>query len=139
MIQKLRNSLSVGNRSSGTIKVPNFQELKDAKHAIILISNQMEFYQKKTIKYALLAGQSLEKIQQLCKIKRKKFHVFLRECGVKWNKSYTHFLISFYKISLEYPKLSNISLSIHFVKNNFKRIKSAISSTNEETEYWKKV
>jgi hypothetical protein len=133
----LKNSLFVCNQSIGTIKKLNFDKLKKAKEVIISIRNELEYHQKQTIKYALLAGQSLIKIQELYQIESKKFFDFLKECKIEWSRSYIHFLISLYKFSKEYPKICNISLSTHFVKNNFKRIKLAILSSNVEREYWK--
>jgi hypothetical protein len=70
-------------------------------------------------------------------MEKKKFFDFLKECGIKLNKSYVHFLISFYNFSKDYPKICYISFSTHFVKNNFKKIKIAIWSSNVEREYWK--
>jgi hypothetical protein len=70
-------------------------------------------------------------------MEKKKFFGFLKECGIKWNKSYVHFLISFYNFSKHYPKIFNISFSTHFVKNNFKKIRIEIWSSNVEREYWK--
>jgi hypothetical protein len=104
---------------------------------ITSISNELDFHQKQTLKYALQAGQCLKRIQELCQMEKKKFFDFLKECGIKWNKSYVHFLISFYNFSKDYPKICNISFSTHFVKNNFKKIKIAIWSSNVEREYWK--
>jgi ribosomal protein L30E len=94
--KELKNSLSVGNRSVGTISNLNFDKLKEAKEVIISIRNELEFHQKQTIKYAILAGQSLTKIQDLCQIENKKFIDFLRECGINWSRSYIQFLISLY-------------------------------------------
>ncbi len=123
-MDELKNSLFVGNQSIGTIKKLNFDKLKEAKEVIILIRNELEYHQKQTIKYALLAGQSLIKIQELCQIGNKKFFDFLKECKIEWSRSYIHFLISLYIFSKEYPKICNVSLSIYFIKNNFKQIVS---------------
>ncbi len=90
---------------------------------IISIHNELEFHHKQPIKYALLAGRSLVKIQELCQIENKKF---LKECEIEWSKSYIHFLISFYNFSEDYAKICNVSLFIYFIKNNFKNIKLAI-------------
>jgi hypothetical protein len=133
----LKNSLSIGNQSNGTIKKLNFDKLKEAKEVIISIRNELEYHQKQTIKYALLAGQSLIKIQELCQIENKKFFDFLKECKIEWSKSYIHFLISLYIFSKEYPKICNVSLSIYFIKNNFKKIKLAIWSSKTERDFWK--
>jgi hypothetical protein len=94
----------------------------------------LEYHQKQNIKHALLAGQSLIKIQELCQIENKKFFDFLKECKIEWSKSYIHFLISLYIFSKEYPKICNVSLSIYFIKNNFKKIKLAIWSSKTERE-----
>jgi hypothetical protein len=72
---------------------------------IISIHNELEFHQKQTIKYALLAGQSLIRIQELCQIEEKKFLDFLKECSIEWSRSYIHFLISLYIFSKGYPKI----------------------------------
>ncbi len=133
----MKNSLSIGNQSNGTIKKLNFDKLKEAKEVIISIRNELEYHQKQTIKYALLAGQSLIKIQELCQIENKKFFDFLKECKIEWSKSYIHFLISLYIFSKEYPKICNVSLSIYFIKNNFKKIKLAIWSSKTERDFWK--
>jgi hypothetical protein len=90
------------------------------------IRNELEFHQKQTIKYALLASQSLIRILELCQIEKKKFFDFLKGCSIEWSKSYIHFLISLYIFSKEYPKICNLSLSIYFIKNNFKKINLAI-------------
>jgi hypothetical protein len=133
----LKNSLSIGNQSNGTIKKLNFDKLKEAKEVIISIRNELEYHQKQTIKHALLAGQSLIKIQELCQIENKKFFDFLKECKIEWSKSYIHFLNSLYIFSKEYPKICNVSLSIYFIKNNFKKIKLAIWSSKTERDFWK--
>ncbi len=133
----MKNSFSFGNQSNGTIKKLNFDKLKEAKEVIISIRNELEYHQKQTIKYALLAGQSLIKIQELCQIENKKFFDFLKECKIEWSRSYIHFLISLYIFSKEYPKICNVSLSIYFIKNNFKKIKLAIWSSKTERDFWK--
>jgi len=137
LIEALRNSLSIGNQSNGTIKEINFDKLKEAKEVIISIRNELEFHQKQAIKYAILGGQSLIRIQELCQIENKKFFDFLKECGIEWSRSYIHFLISLYIFSKEYPKICNVSLSIYFIKNNFKQIKLAIWSSKTERDFWK--
>jgi hypothetical protein len=129
-------SNAVGNNSIGSIET-NFENLEQAKGVITSISNELDFHQKQTLKYALQAGQCLKRIQKLCQMEKKKFFDFLKECGIKLNKSYVHFLISFYNFSKDYPKICYISFSTHFVKNNFKKIKIAIWSSNVEREYWK--
>ena len=136
LIEELKNSLSVGNQSIGTISKHDFGKLNQAKEVIISIRNELEFHQKQTIKYALLPGQSFVRIQELCKIQNK-FFDFIKECHIKWSRSYIHFLISLYIFSKEYPKICNLSVSLYFVKNNFKSIKLAIMSSNVEREYWK--
>ncbi len=136
-MEELKNSLLVGNQSIGIIGKLNFDKLKEAKVVIISIRNELEFHQNQTIKYAILDGQSLIKIQELCRIENKKFFDFLRECGIKWRKSYIYFLISFYNFSREYPKICNISYSIHFIMSNFKKIKLAIRSNKTERDFWK--
>jgi hypothetical protein len=55
----------------------------------------MEYHKKQTIKYALKAGECLLRIQELCRIEKKKFDLFLKECNIKWDKSYVYFLIFF--------------------------------------------
>ncbi len=136
-MNELKNSLSIGNQSNGTIKKLNFDKLKEAKEVIISIRNELDFHQKQTIKYALLAGQSLIKIQELCQIENKKFFDFFKECGIEWSRSYIHFFISLFKFSKEYPKICNVSLSIYFIKNNFKKIKLATWSSKIERDFWK--
>jgi len=89
------------------------------------------------VKTAFQAGECLIKIQELCQVEKKKFKDFLKECKVKWELPYVYFLISLYRFGLEYPKICNVSLSIHFIKNNFKKIKTAIWSSNEERDYWR--
>jgi hypothetical protein len=99
----LKNSVSVGNQSVGTIKKLNFNKLKEAKEVIISIRNELEFHQKQTIKYVLLAGQSLIRIQELCQIENKKFFDFLKGCSMEWSRSYMHFLISLHIFSKDFP------------------------------------
>jgi hypothetical protein len=137
LMEELKNSLFVGNQSIGAIKKLNFDKLKEAKEVIISIRNELNFHQNQTLKYALLAGQSLIKIQELCQIENKKFFDFLKECGIKWSKYYIYFLISFYNFSREYHKICNISFSIHFIMSNFKKIKLAIWSNKTERDFWK--
>ncbi len=84
MLEQLRNTILTNS---------------EAKQVIISIRNELKFHQKQTIKYALIAGQSLIKIQELCQIENKKFLDFLKECGIEWSKSDIHFLISFYNFS----------------------------------------
>ncbi len=133
----MKNSLSIGNQSNRTIKKLNFDKLKEAKEVIISIRNELQFHQNQAIKYALLAGQSLIRIQELCQIENKKFFDFLKECKIEWSRSYIHFLISLYIFSKEYPKICNVSLSIYFIKNNFKKIKLATWSSKIERDFWK--
>ncbi len=122
MLEQLRNTILTNS---------------EAKQVIISIRNELKFHQKQTIKYALIAGQSLIKIQELCQIENKKFFDFLKECSIEWSRSYIHFLISLYIFSKEYPKICNVSLSIYFIKNNFKKIKLAIWSSKTERDFWK--
>jgi hypothetical protein len=136
-MEELKKSLYIGNQSIGTIEKLNFDKLKEAKEVIISIRNKLEFHQNQTIKYALLAGQSLIQIQELCQIENKKFSDFLKECSIEWSRSYIHFLISLYKFSKEYPKICNVFLSIYFTKNNFKQIRLAIWSSKTEKDFWK--
>jgi hypothetical protein len=136
-MEELKNSLFVGNQSIGTIEKLNFDKLKEVKEVIISIRNELEFHQNQTIKYALLVCQSLIKIQELCQIENKKFFDFLKECRIEWSRSYIHFLISLYIFSKEYPKICNVSLSIYFIKNNFKKIKLDIWSSKTERDFWK--
>jgi hypothetical protein len=71
-------------------------------------------------------------------MEKKKFDLFLKECNIKWDKSFVYFLISFYHSIKDYPNICNLTLSINFVMINFKKIKYAIFSSNEEREFWKK-
>jgi len=89
------------------------------------------------LKCAIKAGECLYKIGELCQVNGKKFNHFLIECNIKWSKSYVQFLISLYNLSKDYPKISNLSLSLYFIKNNFKKIKLSIISSNTEKSYWK--
>ncbi len=139
IIEKMKNSLIVSNQSAGPIETSILENLEQAKEVITSISNQLEYHQKQALKYAIRAGQCLLRIQELCAIENKKFSLFLKECGINWDKSYVYFLISFYNLSKEYPKISNLSLSIHFVKVNFKKMKLAILSSNEERQFWKRM
>jgi len=134
----MKSSLVVGNKSIGLVALKFLENLEEAKETITLINNEMEYHKKQTIKYALKAGECLLRIQELCQIEKKKFDLFLKECNIKWDKSYVYFLISFHHFSKDYPNICNLSLSIHFVKINFKKIKYAIFSSNEEREFWKK-
>ena len=111
--------------------------MNEAKGVIISISNELDFHQKETIKCAIRAGECLYKIKELCLTNSKKFNDFLMECNIKWSKSYVQFLISLHNFSKDYPKISNLSLSLYFIKNNFKKIKLAIISSNTERNYWK--
>jgi hypothetical protein len=61
-MEELRNSLSIGKQSIGMIGKLNFNKFKEAKEVIISIHNELNFHQKQTIKYAILAGQSLIRI-----------------------------------------------------------------------------
>ncbi len=138
ILKLMKNSISIGNKYSSTNNI-NFKDLNEAKGVILSISNELDFHQKQTLKCALKAGQCLIKIQELCFIENKKFIPFLKECNIKWDKSYVYFLISFYNFTKEYPKLSHLCLSLHFVMNNFKKIKLAIWSSNVEREYWRSI
>lgn len=72
-----------------------------------------------------------------CLVDGKKFNDFLIDCKIKWSRSFVQFLISLYNFSKDYPKINNLSLSLYFIKNNFKKIKLAIISSNTERNYWK--
>jgi hypothetical protein len=48
-MDELKNSLSIGIKSNGTIKKLNFDKLKEAKEVIISILNELEYHQKQTI------------------------------------------------------------------------------------------
>jgi hypothetical protein len=132
----MKSSISIGNESNPTNNI-NFENLVQAKRVIVSISNELEFHQKQTLKYAIQAGECLYKIQELCLINSKKFKEFLIECNIKWSKSYVQFLISLYNFTKFYPKICKISLSLHFMKTNFKKIKLAIISSNTERNFWK--
>jgi hypothetical protein len=54
----------------------NFENLVQANGVIVSISNELNFHQNQTIKYALLADQILIKIQELCQIKIKNSLIF---------------------------------------------------------------
>jgi hypothetical protein len=136
IIKLMRNSISIGNKSKPTNNI-NFENLVQAKGVIVSISNELEFHQKQTLKYAIQAGECLYKIQELCLINRKKFNEFLIEFNIKWSKSYVQFLISLYNFSKDYPKISKFSLSLYFIKNNFRKMKLAIPSSKAERDYWK--
>ena len=131
----MKDSISIGNKNNPTKNI-NFKDLNEAKGVIVSISNELEFHQKQSIKCALKAGQCLIKIQELCAIENKNFLSFLKECNINWDKSYVYFLISFYNFTKEYPRISNLSLSLHFVMNNFKKIKLAIWSHCTSTFDW---
>ena len=53
LIEDMKNSLSVGNNSIGSIET-NFEDLEQAKGVITSISNELDFHQKQTLKYALV-------------------------------------------------------------------------------------
>lgn len=135
LIKKMKNSITVGNESTG-FQATMPKNIEQAKEVIISINNELNYHQKQTVKYALQAGQYLILSRDLCLIEDKNFNEFLKECDVKWSKSYIYFLISFYNFSKHYPKISNVSLSIHFIKNNFKKIQLAVKS---EREFWRSV
>ncbi len=61
----------------------NFENLVQAKGVIVSISNELEFHQKQTLKYAIQAGECLYKIQELYQIEKKKFFDFLKECSIE--------------------------------------------------------
>jgi hypothetical protein len=65
-----------------------------AKGVIVSISNELEFHQKQTLKYAIQAGECLYNIRELCLVNGIKFNEFLLEFNIKWSKSYVQFLIS---------------------------------------------
>jgi hypothetical protein len=132
----MKSSISIGNESKPTNNF-YFENLVQAKGFIVSISYELEFHQKQTLKYAIQAGECLYKIQELCLINNKKFNEFLIECNIKWSKSYVQFLISLYNFSKDYPKICKISLSLYFIKNNFKKIKLAIWSSKTEKDFWK--
>ncbi len=81
LIEDMKNSLTVGNNSIGSIET-NFENLEQAKGVITSISNELDFHQKQTLKYALQAGQCLKRVQELCQMEKKKFFDFLKECGL---------------------------------------------------------
>jgi hypothetical protein len=137
-MSKLRSSLEVGEYFiENNVDIELMENLALAKPAIISLSNKLEFYQKKTVKIAFQTGECLAKIQELCKFENKIFKEFLKECDIKWEISYVYFLIRLYRFCIDYPKFCDVSLSLHFIKNNFNRIKTAIWSVKEEREYWK--
>ena len=138
ILKLMKDSISIGDKSSSTNNI-NFKDLDEANGVIVSISSELEFHQKQTLKCALKAGQYLIKIQELCATENKKFISFLKECNINWDKSYVYFLISFHNFTKEYPRISNLSLSLHFVMNNFKKTKLAIWPSNTEREYWRNV
>jgi hypothetical protein len=119
----MRSNIYIGNESK-PIEAIIFENLLQAKGVVVSISNELEFHQKQTLNYAIQAGECLYKIQELCLINNKKFNEFLIDCNIKW--SYVQFLIPLYNFSKGYPKICKISLSLYFIKNNFKKIKLAI-------------
>lgn len=137
LLKLLKGSLFMGNQNSGTFEALNFEDANEAIKAIILVRNNLGFRGNQAIKYALLAGQFLIKYKELCLVENKKYLTFLHESGISWKKSYVNFLIAFYNFSKYYPKIIKISLSIHYVLNHFKDIRAAISSSDEEKNFWK--
>jgi hypothetical protein len=67
----MKSSISIGNESKPTNNI-YFENLVQAKGIIVSISNELEFHQKQTLKYAIQAGECLYKIQELCLINSKK-------------------------------------------------------------------
>ena len=112
IIKLMRNSISIGNESNPTNNI-NFENLNEAK-GVISISNELEFHQRQTLKYAIQAGKCLYKIHKLCLVNDKKFNEFLIEINIKWSKSYVQFLISLFNFSKDYPKICKISLTLFY-------------------------
>ena len=94
----MKNSMSNGNKYNSINNI-NFNNLNEAKGVIVLISNELEFHQKETIKCAIKAGECLYKIKELCLVNGIRFNDFLIECNIKWSKSYIQFLISLYNFN----------------------------------------
>jgi hypothetical protein len=54
----MKSSISIGNESNPANNI-NFENLVQAKGVIVSISNELEFHQKQTLKYAIQAGECL--------------------------------------------------------------------------------
>jgi len=121
LIKLMKSSISIGNESNPANNF-NFENFNEAKRAIVSISNELEFHQKQTLKYAIQAGECLYEIQELCSINSKIFKEFLIECNIKCSKSYAQFLISLYNFTKYYPKICKISLT-SFYEEKFQKDK----------------
>jgi hypothetical protein len=84
----MKDSLTVGNESIGSIETKIFENLEKAKELITLISNELEYHQKQSLKYALKAGESLLRNKEPCLIEKKYFSDFLKECNINWSICY---------------------------------------------------
>jgi hypothetical protein len=61
---------------------------------------------------------------------------YLKDCGIIWSESYCGFLISYFQFVEGYPKFKYVTVSIYFIKQNFRLIKEFIAESPEEKHYW---
>ncbi len=68
----MKNSLTIENKSIRPIGTNIFENLENAKEVITSICNELDFQQKRTLRYALQADQCLIRIlsQELCQLEK---------------------------------------------------------------------
>jgi len=132
----LKESLTFEDKGVESLQNIAFKTTVEGIKIVNTIYNNLAYHDKQTLKHAILAGQILICFKQLCKVEKVNLSSLLNENNIKWKTSYVNFLISLYNFSKDYPKIRKVSCSIHYIKNNFANIKTAIWSSDEEQEFW---
>ena len=86
----------------------------------------------------LKAGEVLNKVKYLCKKEKKKILEYIKSLNVNWSRSYISFLISLYDLAKRYPKLKSVTVSLHYINQNFRKIRNHIENCSEERMFWLK-
>lgn len=137
LLKELKDSLIIGNQDVIIIETAYFRNVDEAIHLFTSIDKNLDYHHNQAINYAILAGKALIKYKELCEKEDKDYINFLNENGITWGRSYIDSLIRLYYLGKHYPKLRKLSKSIHFVFKNFSKIRSAITSSDEERNFWK--
>lgn len=139
---KLKNSVHF-NISEPEIMASDFNNLTEAREILRSLSKNLDFNQKRVNQLALSTGKALQKVQTLCKKEKRKFDDYISSLNIGWSRSYTFFLKSYYNFTIEFPRFSEVSLSIHQIMSKWSMIKTIIKEKVKlddiESNFWKNI
>ena len=121
-----------------TVETNNCQTLEDAKKTIILINENINKTTNKALRYSFDAGKCLISIEKLCLEHDEDIREIMKECNLKsYTENYRNTLKRTFRFSTQYPKICDLTLPIREFHKDFKKIKDAITSSDEAKSFWK--